>query len=463
MRQEIRLDKLLCDMGYGTRSEVKKAIQGKKVLVDGVPARRGDIKVCPEIQQISWNGKTVHYESMVYIMMNKPAGVITATEDVRKQTVLDLLSDANTRKDLFPVGRLDQDTEGLLLLTNDGALAHNLLSPKKHVDKTYYVELEEEIAPNAYEWFAGDLEIPQEDGAPAFVARPAVLQICTPTSAYLTISEGKYHQVKRMFARIGNRVTYLKRVQMGSLCLDETLQPGEYRGITPEELAALLQCGCKPEKPDYAKVQAVLFDLDGTLVDSMWMWRRIDEEFLGRYGYECPEDLQRNIEGKSFHETAVYFHENFDIPLSIEELKQCWNEMAYDKYAHEVFLKPGAKEFLQFLKENGIATGIATSNSRFLVETVLQSLGITDSIGAITTGCEVACGKPAPHVYLETAKKLGVDPTKCLVFEDISAGIMAGKNAGMKVCAVEDLYSAQEKQRKMSLADWYITDYRELF
>ncbi len=208
--------------------------------------------------------------------------------------------------------------------------------------------------------------------------------------------------------------------------------------------------------------KAVLFDLDGTLVDSMWMWKDIDIEFLARYGYECPEDLQKAIEGMSFSETAVYFKERFALPIELDEIKRIWTEMSIDKYRNEVPLKPGAGEFLRRLKERGVALGIATSNGRDMVDAVLGSLGIEGLFDNVTVGCEVANGKPAPDIYLHVAGLLGVRPENCLVFEDVPAGILAGKRAGMEVCAVEDAFSREFAGEKRSLADYFITDYFEL-
>ena len=208
--------------------------------------------------------------------------------------------------------------------------------------------------------------------------------------------------------------------------------------------------------------KAILFDLDGTLVDSMWMWKQIDIEFLGRYGYECPEDLQKVIEGMSFSETAVYFKERFQLPLSLDEIKACWIQMSIDKYRYEVPLKPGAREFLKFCKENGIRTGIATSNGREMVDAVIESLRLEEYLDVITTACEVKAGKPEPDIYLEVAKRLSVVPSECLVFEDIPAGIIAGKRAGMQVIAVEDDFSKAMKEEKCRLADGFIADYFDL-
>ena len=208
--------------------------------------------------------------------------------------------------------------------------------------------------------------------------------------------------------------------------------------------------------------KAVLFDLDGTLVDSMWMWEAIDIELLGAYGYVCPDDIQRAIEGMSFSETAVYFKERFDLPLSLDEIKAVWTRMSIDKYRHEGPLKPGVLEFLKYCTENGIRTGIGTSNGSEIVDAVLTSLKVKEYFDAVVTACEVAHGKPEPDIYLEVAKRLGVQPENCLVFEDIPAGIMAGKAAGMPVIAMEDDFSADLMDEKRELADAVISDYREL-
>lgn len=206
-------------------------------------------------------------------------------------------------------------------------------------------------------------------------------------------------------------------------------------------------------------IRAVIFDLDGSLVDSMWMWRAIDIEYLGRFGIPLPEDLQSRIEGMSFSETAVYFKEHFPIPDSIDQIKEDWNRMAWDKYANEVPLKPGIPEFLERCREEGIKLGIATSNSRQLVENIAEVHNLRDYFSCIMTGCDVAHGKPSPDIYLAVAEGLDCPPTQCLVFEDIIPGIQAGKAAGMRVCAVEDAYSVNDRERKKALADYYISDY----
>jgi len=214
--------------------------------------------------------------------------------------------------------------------------------------------------------------------------------------------------------------------------------------------------------PMLQDIEAVIFDLDGSLVDSMWMWRAIDIEYLGRYGIDLPPDLQSKIEGKCFQETAEYFKEHFQIPDSIEEIKEEWNRMAWDKYTYEVPLKPGVADFLKNCKERGIRLGIATSNSRELVENIAAVHNLKDYFSCIMTGCDVGKGKPAPDIYLAVAEKLQVAPARCLVFEDIIPGIMAGKNADMRVCAVEDEYSLHVSAEKKEMADYYIASYTEI-
>lgn len=208
--------------------------------------------------------------------------------------------------------------------------------------------------------------------------------------------------------------------------------------------------------------KAVIFDLDGSLVDSMWIWRDIDIAYLGRFGIALPDNLQSEIEGMSFSETAAYFKERFQIPDSVEQMKSDWNRMAWDKYMREVPLKPGVPQFLETCRQRDIRLGIATSNSRELVENIAEVHQLRDYFSCIMTGCDVAHGKPSPDIYLAVAGQLGVEPENCLVFEDIIPGIMAGKNAGMEVCAVEDAYSVSDRRAKQELADYYITDYFEL-
>lgn len=212
-------------------------------------------------------------------------------------------------------------------------------------------------------------------------------------------------------------------------------------------------------------IKAVIFDLDGTLVDSMWMWKSIDVEYLGRKGIAVPEDIQafqEELEGMGFTETAVFFKNRFRIEDSLEEIKKTWILMAEEKYSKEVPLKPGVREFLEELKNRNISVGISSSNSRDLIVTVLKAHGIETYFDCITTCCEVPNSKPAPDVYLKTAEGLQVEPKDCLVFEDVPMGIMAGKNAGMQVCAVEDAYSKRQEAEKRRLADYYIEDYYEV-
>lgn len=205
--------------------------------------------------------------------------------------------------------------------------------------------------------------------------------------------------------------------------------------------------------------KAVIFDLDGTLVDSMWIWREIDIRFLGKYGLSVPEGLNRKLEGYSFHETAVYFKERFELPLSTEEIMDTWNRMAAEIYIHEIPLKKGVREFLTLLKEKHMKLGIATSNSGELAKACLKSKGILDEFDAVCTSNEVPRGKPEPDVYLYAARAIGADPAETLVFEDIPYGLLAGKRAGMTVCAVADPYSENVMEEKLQIADYYIKNY----
>ena len=209
-------------------------------------------------------------------------------------------------------------------------------------------------------------------------------------------------------------------------------------------------------------IKACIFDLDGTLVDSMWMWPDIDREYLKRFGIEYDDNLKNEIDGISFHETAVYFKNKFSISDSVEKICKDWEDMALDKYKYEVKEKLGCTCFLKHLKSRGIKMGIATSNNRKLVDAVLNSLNMKDFFEVITTSDEVKRGKPAPDVYLTTANLLNVEPKNCLVFEDVVAGIMAGKSAGMRVCAIEDDFTKEVRQKKKELSDYYIVDYSEL-
>lgn len=209
-------------------------------------------------------------------------------------------------------------------------------------------------------------------------------------------------------------------------------------------------------------VEAIIFDLDGTLVDSMWIWEDIDMEYLNRYQFDLPEDLQNEIEGMGFTETAVFFKEKFNIPATVEEIKMDWNNLARQKYETEVPLKEGAINLLDYAKKNHIKLGIASSNSRELIEVVLKSHNIHSYFDTIVTSCEAKKGKPAPDVYLMAAKNLNIANERCLVFEDVPAGIKAGLAANMRVCAIEDDFSMKAKKEKIELADYYIKNYHDI-
>ena len=233
----MRLDKYLCETGFGTRSQVKDLLKKGQVMVNGEVVKKPELKINETTDQILCQGKKASYQKNIYLMLHKPAGVVSATEDNREKTVLDLVRPEDRKNGLFPVGRLDKDTEGLLLLTDDGELAHRLLSPKKHVDKTYYAKIDGQVTEEHVKQFREGLDIGDEKKT-----LPAVLTILLsgPVSEIeVTIHEGRFHQIKRMFEAVGCKVTYLKRLSMGSLVLDETLPLGEYRPLTAAEREGL--------------------------------------------------------------------------------------------------------------------------------------------------------------------------------------------------------------------------------
>lgn len=237
----MRLDKLLADAGEGTRSQVKAYIKKGLVSVNGRTAAEPQQQVDGSQDEILLNGRPVHYETYAYYMLHKPAGLITATKDAASGTVMDLLSDTGARN-LSPVGRLDKDTEGLLLITNDGALAHKLLSPKNHVPKTYYARLDGAVDAQVAVLFSTGVDIGEEK--PTLPAKLTIISNAEEPGCevLLTIYEGRFHQVKRMFLSVGRQVLYLRRLSMGSLTLDETLEKGCYRPLRAQELAELLAC-----------------------------------------------------------------------------------------------------------------------------------------------------------------------------------------------------------------------------
>ncbi|OIJ12470.1 16S rRNA pseudouridine(516) synthase [Anaerobacillus alkalilacustris] len=234
----MRLDKFLANMGYGSRKEVKKLLKTGAVRVNEEVIKDAKKHIAIEQDQVVVNGEEVEYKEFVYLMMNKPQGVISATEDAHEQTVVDLLELEDARYEPFPVGRLDKDTEGFVLLTNNGKLSHELLSPKKHVPKTYYARIQGKVTDEDIEKFKNGVTL--DDG---YKTKPGVLVILKSdevSEIELTITEGKFHQVKRMFQAVGKKVTYLKRLSIGPLLLDATLDLGEYRELTEDEVEKLV-------------------------------------------------------------------------------------------------------------------------------------------------------------------------------------------------------------------------------
>lgn len=236
MKEIIRLDKYLCDMGLGTRSEVKNYIKKGRVTVNGTISKSNDLKIKINEDEIQFDNQNINYQRFEYYMLNKPVGVVSATFDNVSKTVVELITSSD-KKNLFPVGRLDKDTEGLLIITNDGDLAHQLLSPKKHVGKTYFAKIKGYVTNQDAELFHNGIMI-EED----FTTLPSELKILKEgeiSEIEVTIFEGKFHQIKRMFQKVDKEVVYLKRLSMGTLTLDPTLATGEYRFLTEEEIELL--------------------------------------------------------------------------------------------------------------------------------------------------------------------------------------------------------------------------------
>lgn len=235
----MRIDKLLAELNFGTRTEIKKEIRAGLLEVNGIIIRQPDFHVTPSRDAVSYRGMPVIYTEYEYYLLNKPAGYVSATKDNVYPTVMELLT-GTVRPDLFPVGRLDVDTEGLLLITNDGQLAHFLLSPKRHVDKIYFARIAGLVTAEDAAAFLEGVDIGEK--APTLPARLEILSADArngTSEIRITLHEGKFHQIKRMFRAIGKEVTYLKRIAMGALILDEDLPPGGYRQLTAQETAAL--------------------------------------------------------------------------------------------------------------------------------------------------------------------------------------------------------------------------------
>lgn len=228
---------MLANLGYGSRKEVKQLLKSGAVKIDDVIVKDAKQHVDTNKQTVTLNGEVIEYKEFIYLMMNKPQGVLSATEDSAAETVIDLLELEDQVYEPFPVGRLDKDTEGLLLITNDGQLSHRLLSPKKHVPKTYFAVIDQEVTEEDVKAFAEGVTL--DDGYETKPGELKILKSGLRSDIELTITEGKFHQVKRMFEAVGKKVVYLKRISMGPLPLDETLELGEYRELTDEEVELL--------------------------------------------------------------------------------------------------------------------------------------------------------------------------------------------------------------------------------
>ena len=236
---KLRIDKMLSNSGVGSRKRIKTDARQGAIEVNGTIEKDSSRIIDTETDTVKYKGETINYTRFIYLMMNKPRGVVSATEDNYDKTVIDLLNDEDKFYKPFPVGRLDKDTEGLLLITNDGKLAHELLSPKKHVDKTYYVEAAEEVTDDDVRAFERGV-ILEEDNYKTLPAKLQIIESGYPSICLVTIREGKFHQVKRMFNAVNNEVTYLKRISMGTLKLDGSLKTGQYRHLTEEEIKELI-------------------------------------------------------------------------------------------------------------------------------------------------------------------------------------------------------------------------------
>lgn len=238
---KIRIDKMLSNVGLGSRRQIKQYARSGLVTINDTVEKDSSRIIDTETDEVKYKDKVVTYVQYIYLMMNKPPGVVSATEDNYDRTVIELLNSEDKFFNPFPVGRLDKDTEGLLLITNDGKLSHNLLSPRKHVDKTYYAEVSEELTEEDIKIFDSGIVL-KEDNYRTLPAKLEIIECGYPSKCFVTIKEGKFHQIKRMFHAVKNEVIYLKRISMGPIELDEKLKIGEYRRLTEKEIHMLKDC-----------------------------------------------------------------------------------------------------------------------------------------------------------------------------------------------------------------------------
>jgi 16S rRNA pseudouridine516 synthase len=233
----VRLDKLLSGQGFGSRTEIKNLLKQGSVMINGKVVRIADYKTDPEQDDILVYSKQINYKKFAYYMLNKPQGIVSASNDPKERTVLDLLPKGLRRPGLFPAGRLDKDTEGLILITDDGMFAHDILSPRKHVDKKYFAIVDSPIEEQYIELFEKGLTL--SDGYVCMPAKIEIIKNCENAQVYITLREGKYHQIKRMFLSFGTKVLYLKRISIGGLFLDNMLKIGEFKQLSESEVATI--------------------------------------------------------------------------------------------------------------------------------------------------------------------------------------------------------------------------------
>ncbi len=427
----MRLDKYLADCNVASRREAKKIIRTGVVTVNGEIVENTGENVDEKTAVVCVNGEKLFYKRFVYIMLNKPAGCVSAREDKRYPTVLDYIDDYYKPFDIFPVGRLDVDTEGLLLITNDGKFAHSMLSPHKNVYKRYFAVTDRPMEEADIEKFAAGMEFKE------FTAKSARLELTeNPREVYIEIAEGKYHQVKRMVDRVGKAVNYLKRVAIGPLKLDETLAPGESRELTDEELALLK--AIKEKKMD-KEIKACVFDLDGTLTNTINAIAHFGNEALVKNGFNAlpVNDYKKYVgDGRKVLIERILRANNADIETNYDAVCADYDagyeaDPLYDTDAYE-----GIRTLLTKLKKRKIKLAVCTNKPDNVAHDVIRQIfgeGVFDFISGVIDGQPT---KPAPDSALRAAAALEVTPEECVFIGDTNVDIKTGKNAGMTTVGV---------------------------